>query len=127
MAEISPFDYINSINSSKKDLMETKEDEKTYNSFMVNRGLSYFPDTIEYANAMNQLYHLDSKLQYQYLINIVRPRKRFSKWSKKKKDGDLELVMRYFGYNANKAKSALSILTPDDLKTIKKKIDEGGT
>lgn len=127
MAEMSPFDYINSINSSKKDLMETKEDEKTYNSFMVNRGLSYFPDTIEYANAMNQLYHLDSKLQYQYLINIVRPRKRFSKWSKKKKDGDLELVMRYFGYNANKAKSALSILTPDDLKTIKKKIDEGGT
>ena len=127
MAEMSPFDYINSINSSKKDLMETKEDEKNYNSYIVNRGLSYFHDTVEYANAMNQLYHLDSKLQYQYLINIVRPRKRFSKWSKKKKDGDLELVMRYFGYNANKAKSALSILTPDDLKTIKKKIDEGGT
>lgn len=127
MTELSPFDYINSINSSKKDLMETKEDEKSYNSFMVNRGLSYFPDTIEYANTMNQLYHLDSKLQYQYLINIVRPRKRFSKWSKKKKDVDLELVMKYFGYNANKAKSALSILTPDDLKTIKKKLDEGGT
>ena len=127
MTELSPFDYINSINSTKKDLMETKEDEKSYNSFMVNRGLSYFPDTIEYANIMNQLYHLDSKLQYQYLINIVRPRKRFSKWSKKKKDVDLELVMKYFGYNANKAKSALSILTPDDLKTIKKKLDEGGT
>lgn len=127
MTELSPFDYINSISYNKKDLMETKEDEKSYNSFMVNRGLSYYPDTIEYANMMNQLYHLDHKLQYSFLINIVRPRKRFSKWSKKKKDGDLELVMKYFGYNANKAKSALSILTPDDLKTIKKKLDEGGT
>jgi hypothetical protein len=127
MAETSPFDYINSINFTKKDLMETKEDEKTYTSFMVNRGLSYFPDTVEYANAMNMLYHLDPKLQYSYFINIVRPRKRFSKWSKKKTDSDLELIMKYFGYNANKAKSALSILTPDDLKTIKKKLDEGGT
>lgn len=127
MAEISPFDYINAISYTKKDLMETKEDEKNYNSFMVNRGLSYFPDTVEYANMMNQMYHLDSRLQFDFFINIVRPRKRFSKWSKKKKDGDLELVMKYFGYNANKAKSALSILTPDDLKIIKKKLDEGGT
>lgn len=127
MTELSPFDYINSISYNKKNLMETKEDEKLYNSFMINRGLSYYPDTIEYANMMNRLYHLDSKLQYHYYINIVRPRKRFSKWSKKKKDVDLELVMKYFGYNANKAKSALSILTPDDLKTIKKKLDEGGT
>lgn len=127
MTELSPFDFINSISYNKKDLMETKEDEKLYNTFMVNRGLSYYPDTIEYANMMNRLYHLDPKLQYSFLINIVRPRKRFSKWSKKKKDGDLELVMKYFGYNANKAKSALSILTPDDLKTIKKKLDEGGT
>lgn len=125
MTELSPFDYINSINSTKKDLMETKEDEKSYNSFMVNRGLSYFPDTIEYANIMNQLYHLDSKLQYQYLINIVRPRKRFSKWSKKKKDNDLELVMKYFGYNANKAKSALSILSKEQLSQIKEIITSG--
>lgn len=125
MTELSPFDYINSISYNKKDLMETKEDEKLYNSFMINRGLSYYPDTIEYANMMNQLYHLDSKLQYQYLINIVRPRKRFSKWSKKKKDNDLELVMKYFGYNANKAKSALSILSKEQLSQIKEIITSG--
>ena len=126
MTNLSPFDFINSISYNKKDLMETKEDEKIYNSFMINRGLSYYPDTIEYANMMNRMYHLDPRPQYDFYINIVRPRKRFSKWSKKKKDSDLELVMKYFGYNANKAKAALSILTPDELKTIKKKLDEGG-
>lgn len=121
------WNIVNSINYSKQDLSDDPEFDRAYNSFLITRSLSYYPDTIEYANMMNRLYHLEPRLQYDFFINIVRPRKRFSKWSKKKKDVDLELVMKYFGYNANKAKSALSILTPDDLKTIKKKLDEGGT
>lgn len=92
---------------------------------MINKGLSYYPDTVEYANMMNMMYNLDPKLQYDFLINIVRPRKRFSKWSKKKKDSDLELVMKYFGYNANKAKSALLILSKEQLSEIKEIITSG--
>lgn len=125
MTELSPFDWINSISYNKKNLMETKEDEKSYNSWMINKGLSYYPDTVEYANMMNMMYNLDPKLQYDFLINIVRPRKRFSKWSKKKKDSDLELVMKYFGYNANKAKSALLILSKEQLSEIKEIITSG--
>jgi hypothetical protein len=122
----SPFDYINSISQSKKDMMEDEAGEKGYNAWLVNRGLSYFPDTILYANEMNIHHQLDNKLQYAYLINTIRPRKRFSKWVKKKEDGDLEAIMKCYGYNIDKAKSALSILSPDQLKTIKEKLDEGG-
>lgn len=122
----SPFDYINSISQSKKDLMEDEAGEKDYNAWLVNRGLSYFPDTILYANEVNLLHHMDNKLQYAYLINTIRPKKRFSKWVKKKEDSDLEAIMKCYGYNIDKAKSALSILSPDQVKTIKEKLDEGG-
>lgn len=122
----SPFDYINSISQSKKDMMEDEAGEKAYNAWLVNRGLSYFPDTILYANEVNLLHHMDNKLQYAYLINTIRPKKRFSKWVKKKEDGDLEAIMKCYGYNIDKAKSALSILSPDQVKTIKEKLDEGG-
>jgi len=122
----SPFDYINSISQSKKDMMEDEAGEKAYNAWLVNRGLSYFPDTILYANDVNMMHHMDNKLQHTYLINTIRPKKRFSKWVKKKEDGDLEAIMKCYGYNIDKAKSALSILSPDQLKTIKEKLDEGG-
>lgn len=123
----SPFDYINSISQNKKDLMEDEQAEKAYNAWLVNRGLSYFPDTIQHANEMNMMAHLGNKLQYTYLINTIRPRKRFSKWVKKKEDSDLEAIMKCYGYNIDKAKSALSILSPNQLKTIKEKLDEGGS
>jgi len=122
----SPFDYINSISHSKKDMMADETGEKEYNAWLVNRGLSYFPDTILYANDMNMMAHIDNKLQYLYLINTIRPKKRFSKWVKKKEDGDLEAIMKCYGYNIDKAKSALSILSPDQVKTIRTKLDEGG-
>jgi len=120
------WDLLNSINQNKKDLSKEEEFEKQYNNFMINRGLSYFPDTIMYSNELNLLPDLDKDLQYRYLINIIRPRKRFSKWAKKKDDSDLQLVMEYFDYNIEKAKSALSILSPSDMKKIKEKLNKGG-
>ena len=86
---MNPFNYVNSINLSKKDIMITPEDEKAYNSFMVNRSLSYFSDTAVIANEMNRYHHLDSRLQYSFLINIIRKRKRFSKWVKPELEHDL--------------------------------------
>lgn len=122
----NPFDYITSISSSKVNLMTDKYSEKEYNPFMVNRGLSYFIDTVLYANEMNMNYHVDSKLQYQYLINIVRPKKRFSKWSKKVNNDDLSLIMEYYGFNKDKAQTALRILTTEQIDVIKKKQETGG-
>ena len=127
----SPFDYINAISHSKKDLIQDSEDpvraEKEYNAYLVNKGLSYFIDTVLFANEMNSHHHLDAKLQNDYLINTIRPKKRFAKWVKKLSEDDLELVKLYYGYNDEKARQALSILSDDQLTLIKKKQEKGGT
>ena len=127
----SPFDYINSISHTKKDLIKDSEDpvraEKDYNAYLVNKGLSYFIDTILFANEMNSHHHLDAKLQNDYLINTIRPKKRFAKWVKKLSEDDLELVKLYYGYYDEKARQALSILSDAQLTLIKKKQEKGGT
>ena len=99
--------------------------EKTYNAWLTNKSLSYFPDTIHAANMMNCNHHLDNKLQYSFLINIIRPSKRYAKWVKKQKDDDLEAVAEYYGYNIHKAKTALELLSPEQINIIKKKIQKG--
>lgn len=130
MAKTNPFDYANAINRSKKNLMRGTDNdalmEKDYDAFKVNRSLSYFPDTVGMANEMNIHHHIDNKLQFEFLLNIVRPRKRYAKWSKKESGGDLALVKEYFGYNDSKALQALTILSDDDLRIIRKKLEKGG-
>jgi hypothetical protein len=100
--------------------------EKDYNAFMVNRGLSYFQDTIALANEMNKHHFLDKKLQYEFFINIVRPRKRFCKWSKPTDNNDLDAIKEYYNYGTQKALQALSVLTKDDIENIKIKLYKGG-
>lgn len=127
---MNPYDYVNAINSKqKKDLMTGSDNdqlaESSYIPFIVNKALSYFPDTVMYANAMNQYNLIDNKLQFHYLLNTVRPGKRFSKWTKRVDSEDLQLVMEYYSYNITKAKQALSILTPEQLSLIKQNITHG--
>tara|TARA_R110002096_G_scaffold69149_1_gene166363 strand:- start:35637 stop:36044 length:408 start_codon:yes stop_codon:yes gene_type:complete len=124
--KLSPFDYLNSINSTKIDLMTDREREKQYSTFMINRGLSYFADTVYMANEMNKYHHLDSKLQYHFLLNIVRKRKRFSKWAKADNINNIEAVKKYFGYSNDKAKQALRLLTADQITVIQTKVNQGG-
>lgn len=100
--------------------------ENAYNSFMVNRGLSYFSDTVLLANEMNRLHHVDKPLQYSFLINTVRKNKRFSKWIKPQETEDLMIVKEYYGYSNEKARSALSILSAQQISELKSKIDKGG-
>jgi hypothetical protein len=127
----NPFDYVNAVNFTKKDLMtDTDNDElaeKSYVPYMTNRALSYFVDTIQYANEMNINHHLDNKLQFHHLLNSVRPKKRFSKWVKKQSDSDIEVIKEYYKYNTVKATSALELLTPEQLIIIKKRLYTGGT
>ena len=123
---MNPFDYLNAINTTKRDVMVDDITEKAYNSFMVNRSLSYFPDTVLAANEMNIHHQVDSRLQFDFLINIIRKRKRFSKWDKKKNNSDVEVIKEYYGYNEEKALQVLNIISTDQLSELHKKVYKGG-
>jgi hypothetical protein len=123
---MNPFDYVNSINSNKKDIMVDDESEKGYVPFIINRQLSYFADTVFFANEMNRYHLIDNKLQFHFLLNITRKRKRFAKWSKPEEHIDLEAVKEYYGYSNEKARSSLTLLTPNQLTSIRNKVYKGG-
>ena len=109
MSKKSPFDFLNSINYSKQNLIKETQDEKEYVPFIVNRGLGYFQDTVMLANEMNVNCHIDNKMQYDFLKNTVRKRKRFSKWLKSDDDKKIDLLIEYFGYNRSVAKSVFDL------------------
>ena len=108
--------------------MDTEDEmwEKKYPSFIVNKCLAPFPDTIMLVNEMNKHHHLDKKLQFDFLLNSLRTRKRFTPWLKASKQKNLEYVKEYYGYNNEKAKSALKILNDEQIKTIKDSLNKGG-
>lgn len=121
-------DYLNSINLSKNNLMEDEDPawEKNYPPFIINKCMSQHLDTVMFANEMNQYPGLDKRLQYDFFINTVRPRKRFSPWGKKEKVKDIELVKEFYGYSTEKAMQALRILTENQLEIIRTKLNKGG-
>jgi hypothetical protein len=124
---MTPFDFINAINLTKKNLFEDPQAEKDYLPFLVNRGLSYFPDTVLYANEMNRNSGIPKDWQFSFFLNTIPKKKRFSKWHKKDADSDsLTLVKEYFGYSSEKALEALSILSDEQLAMIKEKLYKGG-
>ena len=123
---MNPFEFLNAINYSKKDLMVDDLSEKAYNPFMANRGLSYFNDTVLLANEMNRYHHLDSKLQFDFLINTIRKRKRFSKWLKPEESAAVEAVKEYYGYNDEKARQALTLLSNEQINELRLRVYKGG-
>ena len=123
---MNPFEYLNAINYTKQNIMVDDLTEKAYNAFMVNRSLSYFNDTALIANEMNRYHHLDNRLQFDFFINIIRKKKRFSKWNKPETVSDVEVVKEYYGYNNEKAYQALSLLTSKHIDELKKKVYKGG-
>lgn len=121
-------DYLNSINFSKEDVMDTTDVTwiKKYPAFIVNKCLSYHYDTLIAANEMNGYHFLPNNMQFHFLLNIVRKKKRFAKWFKAEKLKNLEYVKEYYGYSNEKAKEALSILTDKQIDDIKISLDKGG-
>lgn len=126
----NPFDYVNAISYGKDDLMTGTENdelaEAAYNPYLTNKALSYFPDTLLYANEMNMLNHVANKLQFHYLLNTIRPKKRYSKWAKKEEDADIEAIKEYYKYSTAKAEAALSVLSPQQINEIKRRLNKGG-
>ena len=121
-------DYLNAINYNKTPLMDTEDEEweKKYPSFIVNKCVAPFTDTILLVNEINQLHHLDKKMQFDFLLNSLRPRKRYTPWLKAKKLENLQYVKEYYGYNNEKAKVALDILSDEQISAIKQKLNKGG-
>ena len=119
-------DYLTSINQTKKSLIIDEESEKAYPPFIVNKCLAAFHDTVLFANEMNLYPNLDKKLQYDFFINSINPRKRFSPWAKKSQVEYLDAIKEYYGYNDDKALQALRILSKNQLEHITKLVDKGG-
>ena len=123
---MSPFDYLNSINMTKKDLIVDEQSEKDYVPFIVNRGLGYFQDTVLLANEMNVNCHIDSKMQYDFLKSTVKKRKRFSKWLKADDDKKIDIICEYFGYSRSVAKSVSNLFDKQTINDLEKRLDKGG-
>ena len=123
---MNPFEYANAINYTKKNIMVDDLAEKAYLPYMINRQLSYFPDTVLAANEMNRNHHLDNRLQFDFFINIIRKRKRFSKWFKPEQISDLENIKQYYGYSNDKARQVLPLLSTEQINELKIKVAKGG-
>ena len=123
---MNPFDFIKSINETKKDIMVDDVSEKGYNPFIINRNFSHFNDTVLYANEMNRYHHLDHRLQFDFFINIIKKKKRWSKWIKPKYINNLELIKQHYGYSNDKAKSVLQLFNNEQIEELKRKGLKGG-
>ena len=120
-------DWLNSINFTKENLVEEDPDAiKKYAPYIINRCLSGHLDCVLFANEMNKYSFLDKDMQYSFYLNTLRKKKRFSPWLRKDKVTDLEIIKQYYGYSNEKAANALKILTPEQIKFIKQRLDTGG-
>jgi len=120
-------EIVPSILQTKVNYLRDDVDLKEYSPFMVNRALSYHMDCVLYANEMNKHHYIDKDMQYQYLLNSIRPVKRkFQPWQKSSTDKDLECIKEYFGYSNQKAKEALLLLSAEQIAEIKIRTDKGG-
>ena len=120
-------DWLNSINFTKENLMEDPNVKKDYPPYIINRCLSGHLDCIMFVNEMNKYSSLDKDMQYSFYLNTLRKKKRFSPWLRKEKVTDLEIIKQYYGYSNEKASNALKILTPEQIKFIKQRLDTGGS
>ena len=120
-------DWLNSINFTKENLIEDPSAIKDYAPYIINRCLSGHLDCVLFANEMNKYSFLEKDMQYSFYLNTLRKKKRFSPWLRKDKVTDLEIIKQYYGYSNEKASNALKILTPEQIKFIKQRLETGGS
>ena len=121
-------EYLKSINQTKENLMDSDDPmwEKKYSPYIINKCIAPFNDTIMFVNEINMRHHLENKLQYDFLLNTIRPKNRYAPWVRGSKIKDLEFIKEHYGYSNEKAKVALQILSNDQIKTIKDSLSKGG-
>lgn len=127
MSKVNPFDVLGSINKKTANPFDEFGDYSKYPAFMVNRGLSYHPDSIPFANMMNERPNMDNEFQYKFLFHVVPKRSRFGKWAKKEKaSADVSLLSKYYGISHERAREYYSLLTKEQIDKIKEHFDIGG-
>ena len=115
-------DFLNSINQTKENLLSKDPRlEKEFVPFVINKCFSYFPDTLFYANRMNEMAHLDKRMQYDYLMSSIIKRKRFSKWIKPEESADIEAVKEVYGYSDQRAREVLELLPMEKIRELTQK------
>ena len=122
---MNPFDFVKSITYTKEDIMHDLN-ESEYEPFLTNRALTYYQDCILYANEMNRRFEISARLQYHYLLNTIRKRKRFAKWIKPDKIDDLRIIMEYYSVSRQKAEEYLNIISEKEIGVLRRKMDKGG-
>ena len=121
-------DWLNSLNFTKENLLDDNPHSiSEYPPYIINRCMSGHMDAVMFAQEMNKYHFLDKDLQYNFYLNILRKRKRFSPWIRKDKVSDLDYVKRYYGYSNEKASQVMKILTPDQINYIKQRLETGGS
>jgi hypothetical protein len=123
---MNPYEYVKSINQTKENIMVDDESEKGYNSYIVNRSLSYFNDTVMFANEMNVNHQLDNRLKYEFLLGTIRKKARFSKWIKPDTEESLNIIKECYGYSNEKALQVLNLLSVEQIGQIKRRLSKGG-
>ena len=121
--------FLSSINTTKENVLLDDSNgkiEEAYNPFIINKTLSYFPDTIMQSNTMNQYFDIDKKLQYDFLLNSIRKKKRFSRWIRSNIEENVDIVKQYYKVGNEKAVEILSLLNDEQITSIKKELSEGG-
>ena len=122
-------DYLKAINETKEPLLDSDDKtwEKKFPPFVINRCLSMFYDTIMHSNEMNGLHFLPKRMQFHYLINSIRKKKRFGgKWLSQSKLKNLDVVKEYYGYSNSKAKEALNLLSDGQIEELTMSLNKGG-
>ena len=119
-------DILKSINLTKDTDLIDVYNESDYPSWVVNRALSFYPDTILQVNEINQHSQMPRTMQYKYLLYSVRKKNRYSPWLKVKLDPGVQLIKEYFGYSTRKAREVLPMFTNEDLEELKLLLDKGG-
>lgn len=128
MSEVkNVFDFVNDLSNDKRYLLDDTTKSK-YDAFMVNRALSQHQDTIMYANEMNKFYFIDKELQHDFYFYVVSPKKRYGKWAKAKNDNEevINLIIRHYKVNRTHAQQYLSLMTDEDIQTLKDTYAVGG-
>jgi hypothetical protein len=119
-------DFFTSINQSKQNLMaQDPSSERVYVPFVINKSFSYFMDSLFQANYMNKFHNLSKKMQYDYYLYGLSKNKRFSKWIKPEESDNLSIIKEYYGYSDKKAREVLPILSENQIKILKNKLNKG--
>lgn len=124
MADV--FEYYKAITNNKQQMITDEVSEAGYVPFVINRTLSYSTDALFHANEINQYPHLDKKMQFDYYLHALRKRSRFARWAKKVSTDDLDAIKQYYKYSDKRALEAIVVLTEQQIKDIKDRLNKGG-